>query len=276
MQPYETDKLVHVFAALGATKESAVHHREHREHGQSEGIWPQPRRIETQTVLLNVLPLLEQLNLPMTQHFSKRLAQEVEHLPIVSIITEADNIREMLEQELKQRKFFALHLEHGKYYNNPLLAGERFKDNWPRANNELVEAGNCFALDRYTACVCHSMRALEYALKAFEFSLKIIPAPPGPGNTWGAIIGRIEDRKGRKGYNVSGHPTVPATRPSVEWTANADFNDNCLTFFSAVKSACRDKTFHVESSYDEGAARQMFDCTLVVLSKIAEQLNELN
>jgi hypothetical protein len=180
-------------------------------------------------------------------------------LPILSIITQADYVRELLEQELKKRQFFVLDV-NGGYYDNPLLAGAPFRDNWPTANKELVEAGNCFAVDRYTACVCHLMRALEYALKAFENELKITAPARGPENTWGKIIGRIEQKK---------------KQPSPEWMAKAGFNDNCLTFFCAVKSACRDKTFHVESSYDKGSASSLFSCTVAVLSEISKELKEI-
>jgi hypothetical protein len=214
--------------------------------------------------LRETLPWLEELSLGTTKGLLEQLAADLPHLDIRTVLGKLNQIETVLEYELKARMFFVLDVSDTGRYNNLLLAGERFKDNWPRSNGELIEAGNCFSVACYTGCVCHLMRSLEYALRAFEAALKITAPPPGPGNTWGNILGRIEVKKGKGN-----------TKPSPEWIADAAFYDDCLSFFWAVKSACRDKTFHVESSYDKSSAKPLFDCTVAILSKISEHLNEI-
>jgi hypothetical protein len=259
MHQYTTDRLVHIMARIGSLKEAAVHHRE---RGYS---WPNDGRRKAQAWIREALPWMEELHLGTSKLLFEQLAQDLEHLDIQTVLGKANQIQTVLQDELQKRTFLVLDIETERFYSNQLLAGEKFKENWPKANAELIEAGNCFALNRYTGCVCHLMRSLEYALKSIEAELRITPPPPGPGNTWGSIIQRIEVKKGRRG----------STNPSAEWAANANFYDNCLTFFCAIKSACRDKTFHVEATYDKAGAQHLFDCTVAVLSKISEQLGEI-
>lgn len=261
MQAYQTEKLVHVFAALSGAKENAVSH-------QGKSNWPLGRRKETGGCLRNVLPILDQLNLRIAKQQVEQFAGEMELLPIENVIATSDNIRSILEQELMQRKFFVLNVDHGKYYNNPSLAGDNFKDRFPKANVELIEAGNCFALDRYTACVCHLMRSLEYGLKALDADLKINWKPGEVDRqTWGQIIRKIESEK-----------EMPDHKPKIvcspAWEKKPEFYGSCLSVLSSIKSAYRDTTFHVALSYDEPSAHHIFEMTKGFLRQVAEELNE--
>lgn len=84
-------------------------------------------------------------------------------------------------------------------YRNYKLAGNDFQNKWPRANEELMHAGNCFALDEYTACTCHLMRCVEMIVKSFADK---IGADISKSNTWGSILTKIDEKRGT--YQPSG------------------------------------------------------------------------
>ncbi len=261
MEQYPVENIVHIMARIDFVKEDCAFHI-----GKNTA-WPDEARNKVRGGLREALPWLSDMDLLDAKDSCDQLEQAITHLEPRGSMAKADSARDTLTSQLKKRVFFVLNKANGEYYENFLLAGQRFKDNWPKANEELKEAGNCFALNCYTACVCHLMRSLEHALKAFEKALNITAPSPGPGNTWGDIIGRILPKKGKLGS--------AANPPSPEWALNPNFYDNCLTFFCAVKSACRDKTFHVEASYDKASAKLMLNCTISVLEKISEHLNEI-
>ena len=263
MQQHPTELLIEIMARLSDLKENAVHHRE--QPGPAKTKWPDKERKDCAERLREGLEWLDKLRLQTTSHHWQQLAQEILHLPPQSALTLAESVRRNLELELKTQRFFVLNPDDNRFYDNRELAGDRFRNNWPNANTELTEAGNCFALDRHTACVCHLMRSLEYALKAFEAELKITPPTAGYANTWGKIIARIEGKR----FNP-GTKTVTA-----DWVKNAEFYDTLLSYFSAAKSACRDKTFHVEASYGRDSSKKMLDCVVAVLAKSAEHLREI-
>lgn len=53
------------------------------------------------------------------------------------------------------------------YLEQEKLFGDMVYKKFPESRNDIVEAGNCYALDRHTACVYHAMRAVEQAAKKF-------------------------------------------------------------------------------------------------------------
>ena len=73
-------------------------------------------------------------------------------------------LRKRVDDELNGREFFALEGKTAKYFKTDKLFGEEVFNNFPSANNDIYDAGTCLALSCCTACVMHSMRALEVAL----------------------------------------------------------------------------------------------------------------
>jgi hypothetical protein len=182
-----------------------------------------------------------------------------------------NSLADLFAQEAESIKFFSVRPERLKFFNNPTIAGEKFKSNFPKGNSELIEAGNCFVLDRFTASVCHTMRSLEYALLALENALGIQPPQNVALKTWGKTLERIEINKGQKGKN--GIAPLP---PSPEWAKDPDFYEKCFMFLAATKAAFRDDTFHVGANYDETGANNVLSVSAVFLNQLADKLKEIS
>lgn len=259
MKEYAASLLVHIGSHLAFVKEDAAYHQ------TRQGGWPKQNRLQSQAVLREALPWLEKLGLNTTRHFFSGFADELDRLSIDGAKHKADSVREVWVTELRTRQFFVLDPDDARYFNNTVIAGEDFKLKFPKANGELIEAGNCFALGRWTGCVCHLMRSLEYVLAALENKLNI-PVPTNPADrTWGRALGRISEKKGESGKRAA----------SAEWLQDASFYDDCCIFLASVKSAYRDKTFHVESVYDALGAKSVFDASVITLQHISKKLNEV-
>lgn len=102
---------------------------------------------------------------------------------------ECKGVREALLKEFQRHLFFQVPYEDREWYEKrPLssLAAKRF----PTADDELSEAGKCFALDRHTAVVYHSMRALEVGLVALAKRLEV----KIDKRQWGPLIDDIGDK----------------------------------------------------------------------------------
>lgn len=263
MQPYVTEQLVHIIARVDYVKENIAYYK------NIKGGWSDARRTQCQTILREASPWLEKLGLDTSKGFLDDLARDMPRLSDEVVKEQADLIKRTLEKELKNRKFFVLNQEYARYYNNPLLAGDRFKDNWPKANAELTEAGNCLAFERHTACVCHVMRALEFVFQSLENKLLVPPQTNPALKTWGRMLERIVEKKGEPGKGKQ-----PAIPPSREWAKDPDFYNECCFFLSSVKSAYRDKAFHVESVYDAPGAKAVFDASVVAIQHMAKKLDE--
>lgn len=256
MTPYETDQITHVFAAIGDAKTSAVHHREHKEPGQIIGEWPLNRRKETGDSLRKVLPILQHLGLGMTKDDCEQLARDIEHLPILSIITDCDRLRGMLEKELKQRKFFVLHTDHNRYYNATWLVGDdKYREKWGQVNEELTEAGNCFALGQNKACVFHCCVALEGGLIALGKRLGVTKQ-----TDWGGWIQAIRNEL--------------KARYTPKKNRNREFYAGCAERFDAIRISRRNPASHygMDSYYFEPDSKEIFDSSVAFLRYLASKL----
>lgn len=120
-------------------------------------------------------------------------------------------IREALQDDLKERTVFLPTIEQTPYFNNPKHFGDKVYDVFPLAHSDIVDAGNCYATDNFTACVFHLMRVGERGMRALAIHLKIRKV----GKTtlefcdWGIVasalkskVEKLQQRKGRTAYKA--------------------------------------------------------------------------
>jgi hypothetical protein len=120
---------------------------------------------------------------------------------------------------------------------------------FPSAENDIREAGNCFALDRPTAAVFHLMRAMEVGLKAIAKTLGVAYT-----SSWGSCIADIEKQATAK-------KSDPFFAESV-----ADLR--------AFKNAWRNPTMHIERIHSEAEAERIFHAVQGFMAHLATRLTE--
>jgi len=202
--------------------------------------------------------------LPFTAKLANRLHSEIKEITPENIHDKLQELQNRFDDEVENLKFFFVKPEQIKHYENTELAGPAFKGKFPRGNTELIEAGNCLALGRYTSCVFHLMRSLEIALIALESALGIPRPHSGPQRTWGRTLERVDDKI-----------QINDRTPPPNWTTNdGPFYKQVYALLSAIKSPYRDTTMHVESTYDEASAESVFNVSVEALKHIATNLAE--
>jgi hypothetical protein len=97
-------------------------------------------------------------------HGTKRLADDLsERIGTISndaLAAKIQSIEVLMKKELADKEFFHVPKERVDFYNNKSLCGELVAEKFPYAVPDIIEAGNCYALDRPTACVFHLMRVI--------------------------------------------------------------------------------------------------------------------
>lgn len=274
MREYPTENIVHILARMAEIKARVVLFKavdpqlKLLKRGFDEG-----QITEMRGWLSESAKFLVALEMQSTQKHCEQFARELNAAMDYDVIeTKANLIMQDVKFSLEERKLFVINADRQLFYDNPLLAQEKFRDNWPNANEELIEAGNCFSLDRYTACACHLMRAVEYALRAVELALNI---PPDKRDTWGPILAKIKEKQGEsehKSKGLANHPSIPQ---SPEWKANPKFFEDCWHFIGSVKSSCRDEVFHTKASYNDSQAEKLMHSVRSFLETVSENLNEV-
>jgi hypothetical protein len=252
MQRYPADLLIHIMWRLDYLKENAVHHRE-----QPNKLWPDAERKRIHDGLLEALPWLDKLSLGMTRHGCEQLAKDILHLDIRASMAATDSVIRTLELELKQRVFFVLSPDNVRHFDNSLPAGEQVKAKFGNANTELSEAGNCFALARYKACVVHCCLACESGLAALAKRLRI------PKQTdWGSYLREIRKELAKRFGRRKNRDRI--------------FYAECAERFDAIRVARRNPVSHfgLDSYYTEGEAKEILDATCAFFRHLATKLKE--
>jgi hypothetical protein len=131
--------------------------------------------------------------------------------------------------------------------------------NFPEATKELAHAGNCYASGEFTACVFHTQRAVERALKAIHSCLGLAqPASGFAANNWQQILQRIKEEMLRRG---------------TAWSERGSF-ENFYVMIGAIKDAWRNTTMHVDVSYSENEALRILTVVRDLISDIAKKMDE--
>jgi hypothetical protein len=83
------------------------------------------------------------------------------------------NVTERVSDELHEQRFLHVKKEKVKFYRNLQTLDGPIPKKFPRATHDLYHAGNCFALEQFTACVFHLMRVMEHCVQRFGNKLKV-------------------------------------------------------------------------------------------------------
>jgi hypothetical protein len=152
----------------------------------------------------------------------------------------------------------------------PLQSAERYErpeESFGRATIEafistefdVQEAGKCFALQRFTACVFHCMRIMEVGLEALANELRIDVA-----TNWNKALNLVE--KEIRGRSVATHGEA--------WKSDEAFFSEAATHFRVVKNAWRNHTMHKREVFDEERARGILQSTADFMRHLASRLSE--
>lgn len=163
--------------------------------------------------------------------------------------------------EMATKTFFHLPASKSHLHEAESLFGEDVDINFTDAASDIREAGNCLATGCNTASVFHSIRAVEYAVKAIWKTLG--KNPPSKSNQWGNLIRDLDDEMAKK----------PSDR-LPDFQSHVDFFCEAIAHMRAIQKAWRDPTMHVEKTYDEAQAMRIFNACKDFMGSVAAQLNQ--
>jgi hypothetical protein len=154
-------------------------------------------------------------------------------------------LRNRINDEIKERLFMFVPAKDAEYYNHFALFGQNVASKFPKANEEITDAGNCYATGNYTACVFHLMRAVEHGARALVKRLSIktgggkdeLPFPVELCD-WGVIYTRLNAAVNK----------LPS-RTSVKASDRRAFYSHAAAQFGNFKDAWRNRISHTRIDY---------------------------
>jgi hypothetical protein len=173
------------------------------------------------------------------------------HLTWQQLSNELTVLRQSIEADLE--KHFFVHISPEK-----ASVIYRLKDSWESvwtaiqdARYDIEEANDCYALGKNTASVFHSMRIVEWGLRAFAEHLGFTEVKKGEKNgvdivepveyaTWDRILGQL--RKHANGL-------IDAVTDRMERQSLQEFYNSALSEIEGFKDAWRNHVMHTRRSY---------------------------
>ncbi|MBA3242093.1 MAG: hypothetical protein H0T60_12770 [Acidobacteria bacterium] len=189
-------------------------------------------------------------------------------LTLVRIRWEIEGVRDAIAGDLYESTFVYVPKEKRKYCDKPDLFGRLVIDQFPDAKDDIVEAGNCYAVGAHTACVFHLMRVLEHGLRALAKGLRISfktkkgTTIPLDLQEWGTIIDKIESK-------VEEMKNLPKSRQKSK---DLQFFSEAVKEFRYFKDGWRNHVMHAQVSYDVYDAAKVMEHVGGFMAHISDRL----
>jgi hypothetical protein len=182
--------------------------------------------------------------------------------PPVELARECAILRKRIDDQLAGRFFFAIPGDHRDYYEQKLpLFGPTVQEEFPSAGFDIEEAGKCFALGRYTACVMHLMRVLEVGMDALKVETGIASYSP----TWKVALDQILKTTSTKNEKDK----------TPEERAKDGFIRDAVHYLTGVKDAVRNPVMHkVARTYTDETAKEVIASVRAFMRHLATRLSE--
>jgi hypothetical protein len=173
-----------------------------------------------------------------------------------------DDLRRRIEGELKQRQFLYVPLNRSAYYDQPELFGAPVRKRFPSAVDDIIEAGNCFALGRWSGAVHQCLGVMQSGLIALARHLK-----RGINihvDTWEDIIRRVEEGVAAKRQAMT----------KARWKKVESFYAEVVSDLRAVKEAWRNPDAHFRRPFDEAGAQKVLEKVRDFMQNLATRVHE--
>jgi len=173
------------------------------------------------------------------------------------------HLTESVHAELEAVLLLQVPVAKREFFEKKNLFGDEVANAFASASVDIEEAGKCFALERYTACVFHLMHVMEIGLRVLAATLNDPRLDPKKNPSWERILRRCREELEKKRENRA-----------PEWAADDAFFSQATATLMAVKDAWRNPTMHVEINYTENQAEDVFNHVKAFMRLLATKLHD--
>jgi hypothetical protein len=175
-----------------------------------------------------------------------------------------NDVESRFTDELASISFVHLASDRVEYYENSKPFGELVWERFPSVEYDICEASNCFAFERHTATVMHSMRVLEAGLSALAKLLKVKRGASG----WGTDLREFD-----KAWKKLTDPKSNPKSKRLGWKRS--FVPQLFLHFHYFGDAWRNRAFHQpKAQYGDTEARRVFEHVRDFMQLLATRLRE--
>jgi hypothetical protein len=220
-----------------------------------------PARLYLNRAATSLLLMLTEMDLKLSSASAADIELHIKNMDKVDELFRqyVRELKDRLDIELKTR-FFLVIMPGGreKYYNpDESIFGKNVAIKFPELVEDISEAGNCFALDRFTACVFHLMRVMEKGVQKFADKMGISPSVTYY-DEWQTILNAIRGQ-------------VNSLYPKHNNPDRIKY-ESIIAHFETIKIAWRNPTMHPKATYTEEEAKTLLDAVRIFIKDLVKVL----
>jgi hypothetical protein len=217
---------------------------------------------DSQKFLSELFAPLEELGLEMCKMKAQQVLKAIKSpSPDMDLVlADFEELHNRIFDELKLQMFFSIPAAKSAYFENAAPFGDEVFDSFPDAIRDIEEASKCFAVGRHTACVMHLQRALEVVVRSFGVMLG---AKLSDNTNWGVLLNSTRD-------------AIQKRNSSNSWGSKEEkeFCEHVQPMLYSIKQSWRNTSMHVDRSYDEAEAEDIFNSVKGFMRHMAKHLNQ--
>ena len=199
---------------------------------------------------------LADLDIPLTRVAVNRLCSEISRdectWTVSEVWSQVDGVFERLLDEVDSRgSFFYIPLSRAQYFSREEAFGKVVSKKFPRLTEDIQDACKCYACGRYTACVFHLMRVMEYGLQRLGKKLGV---PNVEIEVWQKILDQVNSE-------IKKLPHKHLRTVKLAQIAGHLYN---------VKLAWRNEVMHPKSTYTEEEAENLLKQVGIFMDGLAK------
>lgn len=196
-------------------------------------------------LIVNCKQALNELGIDFHDEYMDDILFRLELGKYASVKTSIAELSKIIRSTLASCFLLRLDSDAKGCYEQEKLFGELVHDTFPDTRDDIKEAGTCYALDRHTAAVFHTMRAVEQAAKKIYHSDTIKKAMVKQG-----IEVTEKDQLGRIARNIA---------DVARRIRGSEILHKAATHLISITEAERNPIMHTNRIYSEKEAKLILD-----------------
>lgn len=217
--------------------------------------------VETLTILLTAAKdQTTEIGLDGTRRFIEVIINDLDKITLSNLQDNLKKTQRIMEGELREQYVLQISNDAAWWYDNGQSFGLEVLNAFPSSEEDIIEAGNCYAFDRSTACVFHAMRVLEYGLGALAKDVGLT----FDIQNWHTIIEQIESEIKAQGK----------AKKSTVKDERLQFLSEAAKEFTYFKDGWRNHVTHKKRSYDTSQAYSVLTHVRLFMMHLSTQLTE--
>jgi hypothetical protein len=208
--------------------------------------------------------ICSEVHLEVSSDYISEIRSKLPEMANSTLAVKLNELQSIVVLELQKQLFMFIPPEEARFYEKSSLLSSLASENFPSTLKEITEAGSCYACGLHTACVFHSMRALERPFQSLAKELRVSLSKDIELATWGQLHVEIDKKLG----------ILRNQKHTIKRDQELAFYSQANLEFGYFKDTWRNFVAHARKDYDGPQAISALNHVVAFVEILGTRLKE--